>query len=565
MNNMNEITLEKANISGLEIKSAVCDLHHDIAQYMAYIKNKNIKRSSRTNYLLKGDIVRLSKLMPNQQLTINDFDVDEDNYPSFIDQLAYDMDFVNYDTASYHYYDAFPDNYIKIKGNAYQKHIDLTLQEQEERILNCLNYMGSKSHNEFVSYSPIGILNHFQSYYTPDYIEKIDFRKVRLFLLELLSHLKINTWYEVKSFVQYLKFNHPYFLIPRQPEVLKAKSHLLQEELDNRYYGFSDTDKGVIHRLNSSDKNAFERVEGRYIERFLEYIPFLLGYVELGYKDDNSSNFIPTIDVLSAFRITPRFISSQNKEIQEAKIIVQPNFEITIESSIYPAKVMSQLQSIGHLVRKDVISQIKIEKHKVIQKVAKESNFDPIQYLSSISSSPLPENVKIELTEWCGHADAFILYENVSLLESNFEFLNTNQFIAQKINKKFNIIKNTEGLINELERNQTIPIKKLSHKNDKLQELSNEYKSIISKGKVPTNETSSNLEKLKIGRFNLIKLVFTTDKNIALFSNHLLERGCMINISDSEKAIIIDQKDDQILNDIFKTISNRYKLEFDNK
>ena len=120
-------------------------------------------------------------------------------------------------------------------------------------------------------------------------------------------------------------------------------------------------------------------------------------------------------------------------------------------------------------------------------------------------------------------------------------------------------------MINELERNQTIPIKKLNHKNGNLLELSNEYKSIISKGKVATKETSSNLEKLKIGRFNLIKLVFTTDKDIALFSNHLLESGCMINISDSEKAIIIDQKDEKILNDIFKTISNRYKLEFDNK
>ena len=36
---MNEITLEKANISDLEIRSNVCNLHHDIAQYIAYVKS----------------------------------------------------------------------------------------------------------------------------------------------------------------------------------------------------------------------------------------------------------------------------------------------------------------------------------------------------------------------------------------------------------------------------------------------------------------------------------------------------------------------------------------------
>jgi len=71
---MNKIALEKANISGLEIRSDLCDLHHDIAIYMDYVTNKSIRRSAKTNYLLKGDILRLAKLM-KQEMPTNDFDV----------------------------------------------------------------------------------------------------------------------------------------------------------------------------------------------------------------------------------------------------------------------------------------------------------------------------------------------------------------------------------------------------------------------------------------------------------------------------------------------------------
>ena len=226
---------------------------------------------------------------------------------------------------------------------------------------------------------------------------------------------------------------------------------------------------------------------------------------------------------------------------------------------------MSELGSIGNLLKKDVISQIKIEKNKVIQKVASEPNFNPIQYISSISISPLPENVKVELQEWCSHAESFLLYENVGLLESNFEFFDIERFIVQKINKKFYLINDIKGLMEELECNQVLPVKKLVHKDSHYLELSNEYKSIIAKKKPCNKGLSDHLEKLKIERTNLIKLLFGTDKDLVLLSNQLLEKGCMININDSERAITIDQKDEKLLNDILKNLASQYKVEFDNK
>lgn len=562
---MNKITLETTTISGLEIESNICDLHYDIAQYIKYIKNRNVKRSSKNNLLLKGDVVRLSKLMSGQELGSNDFQAEDFHYPSFIDSISYAMDFVNFDVTSRYYDSTFPENYITIKGNNYQQHINTPLQEQEEKILNLLNSKGSRDENEFVCQSPLGILDHFRSYNIGDIVNTIDFTKVRLFLFDLLSNLEVNTWYSVKSFIEYLKFHHPYFLIPRQPEIIKTKSYMQKDLFDNRYAGFSDAYEHKNYQLDTSYKDIFERVEGRYIERFLEFIPFLLGYIELAYNSGDLKKHRPTIGRLGAFRITPRFFNLINKNIQEPKIVVQPNFEISIESDIYPVSIMSQLESIGHLIKKDILSQIKLDKNKVIQKVAKEQDFDPIKYLSSIISSILPTNVQTELEEWCIHSDAFILYNNAGILESSFKFPNTEKFITQQINKKFDIVKDSQGLIDELEYNQTIPIKKIKHKDNKFLELSGEYNSIIAKSTKLNKKASDNLEKINLDRFNLIKLVFVHDKDFALLSNLLLEKGCMINTIDTEKAIIIDQINDTLLKEVLKDVSKRYKLEFKNK
>jgi hypothetical protein len=173
--------------------------------------------------------------------------------------------------------------------------------------------------------------------------------------------------------------------------------------------------------------------------------------------------------------------------------------------------------------------------------------------------------VKTELKEWGACADAFILYEDFDLLESSFKFPNIEKFIAQKIDGNFNIITNAKGLINELECNQTVPLTKITHKDSKFSELGNEYKTIFSKGKQANKKASANLEKLKIGRMNLIKLLFADDKALLLLSNQLLEKACIINIIDEERAIIMDLKDEKILKQVLKDISDKYKPEFDLK
>ena len=64
-------------------------------------------------------------------------------------------------------------------------------------------------------------------------------------------------------------------------------------------------------------RTAFERVEGRFVERFLEGIPLALGYVDVAYSDEKDTVF-PSINKLQAFRVTDRGACALNQAIKEA-------------------------------------------------------------------------------------------------------------------------------------------------------------------------------------------------------------------------------------------------------
>ena len=63
----------------------------------------------------------------------------------------------------------------------------------------------------------------------------------------------------------------------------------------------------------------------RLSTRFLEYIPFLMGYTELAYDFTRGGDISPSIGKLVAFKPTLKLSHYTNKSIEEAKITVQPN------------------------------------------------------------------------------------------------------------------------------------------------------------------------------------------------------------------------------------------------
>jgi hypothetical protein len=62
-----------------------------------------------------------------------------------------------------------------------------------------------------------------------------------------------------------------------------------------RYGNFHESKEAWGHEIDirERDPDSFERVEGRYVERFLEGIPLVLRYVDVAYARKPPGQFIP--------------------------------------------------------------------------------------------------------------------------------------------------------------------------------------------------------------------------------------------------------------------------------
>lgn len=552
--------LEQIDIPGLEQRSVRFDVFYDLHTYMRYVIEKRIKRTYRTNDLSKSDIKRLLGLMSITDKECQEHLEGTRHWPGFIDDLAYRLSFVKYDTKGVYagYYSSgeptFPDNYIRTNKEAYEKFIALPLQQQVAKILEVLVGFYTDYNNEFMSLSVTSHLDKFDSRgCATGALPFLKFDQSRNFLLVLLSKLQPNIWYSTSSLIQYLKYNYHYFLIPEKPQFKFTTEK-------SRYCNFLERAHNDYKRLEISENapDAFERVEGRYVERFLEYIPLIMGFVDVAYDPKCETTISPQRDKLKAFKVNPRMSAFYNGEICQPKITVLPNFEISIESEIYPSLIMHELTNIGKLIVSDKVSQVKIEKTKIIAKVAQDPSFNPITYLQNLSIKPLPQNVEVDLKEWTNQGDAIILYEDGCLLECDYQYDFISDYSVERINNNISIIHDTKSLLMNLEKEHSVPIE-IVHKNNNFKLLPTSYVSVFPK---LDKETAINqdLKKLTIKRQILLKFFFPSLNEVNLIKNELLSHHCIFDIDEATSSIIIEKKDEDLLKAAIQTISNAYHI-----
>lgn len=562
--------LKKIDISELEITSLPCKIHHDLHIYIDYVITREVKRAHRTNDLPKSDTKRLLK-----QMAYPDKSIDDGYSPwvDFIDRLALNLSFVDYDTkgsyAGYSSYESsYPDNYINYHDKNYQKFLNFTLQEQEQYVLNGLIDRYSYDKNEFLDLSAIGILDQFShSGCACGVLPSLRFNEIRRFLLALLGKCDVNVWYSTADLCQHLKQHHPYFLIPKNP-VFKYNHET------NRYCNFDERKSNDYKsiQIHPDDTAAFERVEGRYLERFLEYIPLLMGYVDVAYAKESKQEILPLRNHLQAFRVNQRLVNALQGKITNPTITVQPNFEISVESQIYPATILNELREVGDVVSQDLISIVKMNKNKIINQVAENNKFDVVKYFEQLSCKPLPQNVAVELQEWTTQADAFILYENtaegIGLLESKDKLPDITTHILQEIGKGLFIVNSPESVMRKLKAAHWVPIK-VEHSQDHLKRLPRTYRTVFPKlaakkdGKVVKEKKKR--EKIILKRQVRIKLFFPTPKILTLIKDRLLIQRRIFELHDNENAITIDQADESFLKEAIKSVNEQYQIQIQNE
>lgn len=553
---MTEIKFTHFDVAGLTIASNSCDLRRDLHQFVNYVAERTVKRSHRGNAISKTDCIRLAKLMNNPLVVDEVREHGCSQWLDYVDTMAFTLGFVHYDTeGEYVGYSSaelsFPDNYIEVEEKCYQAFLVKSPQDQEQQILNALIDNYSYSDNEFFTESPFSILDGFgRNGCGTAILPTLNFAKSRRILLDVLTECQTDVWYSSASLIQYLKVNHPFFLIPKKPQIVKVKK---SAEVD-RYTNF------VEHRgdrwnnatiISEKSPDSFERVEGRYVERFLERMPFDLGYVEVAYGAKQDPDLFPALDQLKAFRVKPLFLKVMQQQIPSPTVTVQPNFEIHVDCTIYPGQVMAELTPLTDIIAEDTAIILKLQKKKVAAQLVKNKNLDVVAILQHLSAKALPQNVVIELEEWEGHSETFTLYDGFSLWEGDCPTTAAGKFAVEQLAATLRIVRSPNKLFDHLEKAELVPMR-IKHGDHSLHFMPASAKTVFPKQAANKPAAKPTRKKVILKKEVMITLYFPAKELLEIFRHDLLMVHCLIEVDQIKQSITFPQKYES---EIKKTIS----------
>ncbi len=558
---MSEMNLKQIDVNGLKVFSNHCDLRKDLHLFMDYVWNRGVKRSTRENRLPKMDARRLAKLISDP---LAPEEVEEYGYSAwldYIDDTTLKLGFVSYDIAGeYMGYSSsepsYPDNYIEIDESKYNNFLDMTLQDQENLLVKSLVDKYTDCDNEFFDTGIMGNLDTFSSNgCATGVLPTLNFAKIRNFLLKIMQHCQSGIWYSAASFVQYLKTEHPFFLIPKKPSY-KYKS----DRIDGRYGNFNERKDDQYHYIEISpkDSNAFERVEGRYVERFIESIPLALGYVDVAYGKSEYKERKPSLNALRAFKVNEFLLHFMEGNIPEPRVTIQPNFEIHVESEFYPAGTLDKLNPLTDTISENTVTILKLNKKKVTARLANDESLDVIATLRNLSGSNVPQNVLTELEEWAGHSEVFTLYYGFGLLEGNLNLDATKNFTVKKISPALRIVKEPKNLFGKLEEAKLVPTI-VKHSDKAFRSLPDGVKSRFpKKSDTPVKRKKKKIVTLK--RKTVITLYFPDKMVFEKCSNALIQERCDIEMDRNNKSISYSGEEQKQINSTLKTLKKEYVI-----
>ena len=550
------------------------DILRDLFVYVDYAREHSIKRMTRTNGIPRPDMLRMAKLLGIDPIEKDDWMYARPYWIDFLDRLALRLQLVSYDLqGEYRGYSSsdasFIDNYVVVNEAQYNKFFDLAPVQQEKEIINTLNLYKSlhrydgTSFNEFFHFGPFGFLDNFDRRGSATgIIPKLNFTEIRLFLLDVLKNCPEGQWFSTQSLIEYLKTNHPYFLIPKmfpQPE----HGGKPMGRYDNFHEGDPNEAREKTVPVDAPD--AFERVEGRYVERFLEYIPLTMRLVDLAYDREEYKGLSPSLGFLKAFRVNERFQRLMSAEVFPPKVTIQPNFDVIIESDFYPAKILSQVASLGERMsdpnsgHNAYVGIFQLTKTAVAATLVKQPDLDVCALLKSLSGRDLPPNVQVELEEWAGHADQFTLYEGFALLETAEIPPEVEKFCTEKITPSLSLVRTPDQVFPILEREAQIPLR-VSHFEWEFMLLPESAISLFPRY-MPETDIPKVARSVKIQRLVTVSYKFPDEETFDAFRITLAELRCPFQTEPRNHSISIQPKDQALFDEALKKLAGDYLCE----
>jgi len=456
------MNIDRIDVARLDVPTRLPDLRRDIHVFADYVRNREVKRAHRDNQLSKADAKRLAKLMTDPE-ALDEIEGDgSSSWVDFVDGTALRLGFVRYNTEGIYagytsYAPSYPDNYIEFVKEPYNRFVAMKAAKQEAGLRELLLRDGQGSDSEFYCASVLGRLDRFNLQGSGiGVVPTLDFAAARRLLLDLLAKCPTGEWLSTASLVEYLKQKHRYFLIPRKP-CFKNK----WDAKGGRYGNFHESTKswGDEIDIRVRDEDSFERVEGRYVERFLEEVPLLLRYVDVAYAKKRPKAIYPSIGCLKAFRVSERLRRALDGEIPEPRVTVTPSFDVYVQSETYPAGVLSELAPICELVSEDTSVVLKLKKQNVAAARAADPTLDVVALLRRLSGGDLPANVARELSDWSQHGEKFVLYSDHALLEGDKNLQAADSLTVERVAPGIRIVHSPDKLFRKLEQMELVPVR----------------------------------------------------------------------------------------------------------
>ena len=479
----------------LRLASAL-NLRRDLYLFVDFVQREGLKRAHRTNGVPKGPALKLTKILSWAPESGWVQENGEGLYSDLISRLARSLGIVDFDVkgtyAGYSSTEAsYPDNEIEVKTQRFREWLASDPLTKEREILDKL---AETMDNEFFNASELfPYEDRFAGFgCATGPASRMKLPAIRKQLLAMLAELPANVWLPVTGLIEHVKATAPdLILAPRlcqRPldeweERARKRGNKSVQHLDERYQNFTEatgTEWPTRKETTLTEKtpDVFRRVEGRYLQYFLQQVPYLCGFVDLAMltaeqprksrrRDrSNPDELSPPLDCVGAFRITPRLrqVVQGDPALQRVGLTVLPNFDVLVEAPSWPDAQLAALSPWCVRLKEDGPTHLlRLDRKKALTCLASQPSPPSLRStLAQMSDKPLPANVATELDAWCGHAQKLTLYENVTLVEVRGELrgevrAELGQLVIDDRPKGFLLASDGTRALSVLEQRQRVP------------------------------------------------------------------------------------------------------------
>jgi hypothetical protein len=460
------------------------NLRRDLYRFVDFVRVEGLKRAHRDNSIPKGVATKLAKLLSYAPEVEAVQSTGVGQWSDVVSRIARQLGLVSFNVKGvYAGYSStepsFPDNHVKVDAKHFEQWLAKTPIAKERAILDALIEM---TENEFFQRASLfEDQPRFDSFgCATGPASRMALPAIRKALLEMLADLPTNEWLPVGGLVAHLHAVAPNLIVdpalrPRplsewEKRPLRRGEKVVQH-LDERYQNFREYPGGHRYsgkevQLTEETPDVFFRVEGRYLQYFLQEIPFLCGFVDLALAPASEDKLSPPLESVRTVRFAPRLrqVLRSEPSLGNVSVTVLPNFDVLVEAPSWPDRELDLLAPWCVTLKEDgPTCLLRLDKKRVLASTAAKPDSPPVKStLERIVSKPLPANVVGELDAWCGHAQKLSVFENVLLVElrgpdPSAVRRELGELVIDDRPQKFLIARDPERAIAVLEQRQRVP------------------------------------------------------------------------------------------------------------